>query len=293
MNTDFLNTLAAVAQYGSMAQAARRLGLTHGAVAQQVRKLEQELGVSLVARAGRTVHLTAKATELIGPMREVLERIEKIRHLARSDEMMGELRLGAGSTALNSMVPAILEHLVRRHPLISVEIQPGHSARFYPAIESGELDAAIALEAPYPLSKSLGWQLLREETYVLAAAPRHAGRDAHSLLTGEPFIRYRRSDWSGRHVEDYLRRVGITPHDRFELNAIESIAVMVSRDLGVAILPRSTTGAIERLGLLALPLPVHCEPRRFGLIWSRGSPRLALIQAFRDIAMAQYAAAAR
>ncbi|MEN5159214.1 LysR family transcriptional regulator [Achromobacter spanius] len=291
MNTDFLHTLSAVAQHGSMAEAARRLGLTHGAVAQQVRKLEQELGVPLVARAGRTVHLTAKATELIAPMREVLERIEKIRYLARSGEMMGELRLGAGNTALNSMVPAILEHLVGRHPLISVEIQPGHSARFYPAIESGELDAAIALEAPYPLSKSLGWQLLREEPYVLAAAPRHAGRHPHSLLTAEPFIRYQRSDWSGRHVDDYLRRVGITPRDRFELNAIESIAVMVSRDLGVAILPRSTNGTIERLGLLALPLPEHCEPRRFGLIWSRVSPRLALIQAFRDIAIMEYAKA--
>ena len=65
MNTDFLHTLAAVARHGSMAEAARRLGLTHGAVAQQIRKLEQELGVPLVARAGRTVHLTAKATELI------------------------------------------------------------------------------------------------------------------------------------------------------------------------------------------------------------------------------------
>jgi DNA-binding transcriptional LysR family regulator len=254
-----------------------------------VRKLEQELGVPLVARAGRTVHLTAKAIELIGPMREVLERIEKIRYLARSDEMMGELRLGAGNTALNSMVPAILEHLVSRHPLINVEIQPGHSVRFYPAIESGELDAAIALQAPYPLSKSLGWQLLREEPYVLAAAPRHAGRHPHSLLTTEPFIRYQRSDWGGSHVDDYLRRVGITPRERFELNAIESIAVMVSRDLGVAILPQSTNGAIERLGLLALPLPEHCEPRRFGLIWSRVSPRLALIRAFRDIAVVEYA----
>ena len=90
-------------------------------------------------------------------------------------------------------------------------------------------------------------------------------------------------------MDDYLRRVGITPRDRFELNAIESIAVMVSRDLGVAILPRSTNGVIERLGLATLELPAPCEPRRFGLIWSRGSPRLALIEAFRATAVVQYA----
>ena len=289
MNTDFLATLVAVARHGSMAEAARRLGLTHGAVAQQIRALEQELGTPLVARAGRTVHLTAKAAELLGPLRDVLERIDRIRYLARSGEVMGELRLGAGNTALNSVVPAILEDLVLRHPLVNVEIQPGHSAKFYPAIESGELDAAIALEAPYPIPKSLGWQLLREEPYVLAAPPHHTGGDAHRLLASEPFIRYQRSDWSGRHVDDYLRRVGITPRNRFELNAIESIAVMVSRGLGVAILPRSTTRAIERLGLTTLELPAPCEPRRFGLIWSRGSPRLALIEAFRETAVVQYA----
>lgn len=288
MNTDFLQTLVAVARHGSMAEAARRLGLTHGAVAQQIRALEQELGAPLVARAGRTVHLTAKASELLAPVQEVLASLEQIRYLARSGEVMGELRLGAGNTALNSVVPAILERLVARHPLVNVALTPGHSARFYPAVEAGELDAAIALEAPYPIAKSLGWQLLREEPYVLAVAPRLAGRDPHALLASEPFIRYQRNDWGGRHVDDYLRRVGIVPRDRFELNAIEAIAVMVSRDLGVAILPLSTNDAIQRLGLAVIALPAPCEPRRFGLIWPRGSSRISLIQAFRDTAMEEY-----
>lgn len=293
MNTDYLKTLLAVAEHGSMAAAARRLGLTHGAVAQQIRVLEAELGVGLVARAGRTVHLTEKAGSLLAPMREALAHIERIRLLARTDDVVGELRLGAGNTALNSVVPSILEALIQRYPMVNVDICPGHSSDFYPAIESGELDAAIALEAPYAIPKTLGWQLLREEPHVLVAAARHRGADAHALLTSQPFIRYTRSDWGGRQADEYLRRAGIVVRDRFELSAIESIAVLASRDLGVAILPLSTSSAIARLDLAVIPLPLPCEPRRFGLIWSRASPRQALIRVLRDTAAAEYLRLAR
>lgn len=289
MNTDYIKTLLAIARYGSMAAAARRLGLTHGAVAQQIRVLEKEFGTVLVARAGRTVHLTEKAAQLLEPAEAVLEQLDRLRYLARSSETVGELRLGAGQTALNTTVPAILEALIRRHPGINVDIRPGHSAQFYPAIEKGELDVAIALQAPYSLPKSMDWHLLREEPHVLAAPPQLAGQDAHTLLATQPFIRYTRSDWGGRHADEYLRRVGIQPRERFELNAIESIAVMVSRGLGVAILPLSTNALTSRLHILTLPLPAPCEPRRFGLIWSRGSPRSSVIRAFLEIAVSEYA----
>ena len=292
MNTDFLQTLLAVARYGSMAETARRLGLTHGAVAQQLRVLEQELGTPLVARAGRTVHVTAKGAELLEHFEQVVQGVDRIRQVARASELMGELRLGAGSTALNTVVPGILERLIKQGLLINVDIQPGHSVHFYPAIEAGRMDAAIALQAPYPLPKSLGWQLLREEPYVLVAAGRHAGKGPHELLATQPLIRYRVTDWGGRHADDYLRRAGIRPTVRFELNAIESIAIMVSRDLGVAILPQATTGAIARLGLASLPLPLPCEPRRFGLVWNRASPRAALIKAFLEAAIVEYRRAA-
>lgn len=289
MNTDFLRTLIAVAEHGSMAEAARRLGLTHGAVAQQIRVLEADWGVPLVARAGRTVHLTDRAEQLLIPVREALERVDRIRQLARTDDITGELRLGAGQTALNSVVPVILKMLLARYPRVRVDLRPGHSSDFYPAIERGDLDAAIALEAPYTLPKRLGWQLLREEPHVLVAAAHHAGQDPHALLRTLPFIRYDRAHWGGRQIEDYLQRCGIPVQERFELNAIESIAAMASQDLGVAILPMSTNGVIERLGLATLSLPLPCAPRRFGLIWSRASPRQVLIDVVRDAAAREYA----
>lgn len=288
MNTNFLTALASIAKYGSMAEAARKSGLTHGAIAQQIRALEKELGARLISRAGRTVHLSEKGNLLLEPINQVLAHIEMIRHLAKSDPVKGELKLGAGNSALNTVVPDILAKLIKNYPLIHVFIHPGHSLEFYPAVENGELDAAIALAPPFELPKTLGWRLLREERFVLIAARQHAGKDPHDLLRKHPFIRYERSNWGGRHADDYLKRAGIEPHDRFELNAIEPIAVMVSKNLGVAILPKSTSGFIERLNVVSMELPAPCEPRRFGLIWSRSSPRISLIKTFLDTAIQEY-----
>jgi DNA-binding transcriptional LysR family regulator len=288
MNTRFLETLLAVGKHGSMAEAARRLNLTHGAVAQQVRALEQELGVALVSRAGRTVHLTEAGYRVIDQARQIVDQIGGLRSLAKADAMQGEFRLGAGNSALNTVVPEILARIIEQNPLLNVYIRPGLSSFFYPAVEQDELDAAIALETPFPLPKSLGWQLLREEPFVLIAAARHHGKAPHDLLRSQPFIRYDRGNWGGHHADVYLKNAGIAPRERFELNAIESIAVMVNKDLGVAIIPLCTNAWLTRLDIVSMPLPEPCEPRRFGLIWSRASPRLSLIQAFLDAAQAEY-----
>ena len=64
-----------------------------------------------------------------------------------------------------------------------------------------------------------------------------AGRDPHVLLSTQPFIRYDRNQWGGHQVEGYLHRVGIKPRERYELNALNAIAVMVELGLGVSLVP--------------------------------------------------------
>jgi DNA-binding transcriptional LysR family regulator len=60
-----------------------------------------------------------------------------------------------------------------------------------------------------------------------------AGLDAHTVLVAEPFIRYGCSFWGGRLVDNYVTQAGIRPRERFELSALDAIAVMVDRGLGV------------------------------------------------------------
>ena len=141
------------------------------------------------------------------------------------------------------------------------------------------LDAAFVLEAPFALPKTCAWQLLREEPLVMLAPAAMAGCDPHELLATQPLIRYDRHQWGGRQADEYLRAAGIEPHERFELNALNAIAVMVDRGLGVSLVPDWAQPWPEGLKLARIPLPLPSEPRRLGIVWSRSSVRVRLVNA--------------
>jgi len=277
VDTQFLNTFVVVADRGSMAAAARVLNITPAAVAQQIRTLERELGAPLIARAGRTVSLTEEGSRILQRARDLLRDVSDMRSVANDSEVSGELRLGACPTALAGMLPDILARMVDAFPQINVYIRPGYSAELYRAVETGELDAALVLQAPYNLPKTCDWQLLREEPLVMIAPARMAGRDPHELLREEPLIRYDRTQWGGRVADDYLRRAGIVPRERFELNGLNAIAVMVDRGLGVSLVPDWARPWPEGLDLVRMPLPLPSEPRRIGMVWSRATVRIRLV----------------
>ncbi|WP_226470132.1 LysR family transcriptional regulator [Luteimonas panaciterrae] len=277
VETQFLNTFVTVVEQGSMAAAARVLNITPAAVAQQIRTVERELGTSLIARVGRTVSMTEEGARILQRARELLRGVADLRSIANDSAVSGELHLGACPTALAGMLPDILARMVEQFPEINVFIRPGYSAELYRAVETGELDAALVLQAPFTLPKTCDWQLLREEPLVVIAPQSMAGRDPHELLANEPLIRYDRNQWGGRLADDYLRRAGIVPRERFELNGLNAIAVMVDRGLGVSLVPDWARPWPEGLRLVRLPLPDAGEPRRIGIVWSRSSVRIRLV----------------
>jgi len=280
VDSQFLNTFVTVVDRGSMAAAARVLNITPAAVAQQIRTIEREIGAPLIARVGRTVSVTEAGSRILERAREILRDVADLRTLANDSAVSGELRLGACQTALAGMLPDILARMVEKFPHINVFVKPGFSADLYRAVEGGELDAALVLQAPYVLPKTCSWQLLREEPLVVLAPQSMADRDPHELLATEPLIRYDRNQWGGRQADEYLRSVGITPHERFELNALNAIAVMVDRGLGVSLVPDWAQPWPEGLRLVRLPLPQPCVPRRIGIVWSRSTIRIRLVTAF-------------
>jgi len=286
VDTQFLATFVSVVDNGSMAAAARLLNITPAAVAQQIRTLERQLGAPLIARAGRTVSVTEAGTRILERARALLREVADMRAVATDDGAAGELRLGASTTALTGILPDILVRTVARFPRISVFIKPGYSVDLHRAVESGELDAAVVLQAPFELHKTCGWQLLREEPLVVLAPQSMAGRDPHELLASEPLIRYDRNQWGGRKADEYLRMARIEPRERFELNALNAIAVMVDRGLGVSLVPDWSRPWPEKLNVVRIPLPLRCEPRRIGVVWSRATIRIRLVNAFLEAARA-------
>ncbi|MES2313242.1 MAG: LysR family transcriptional regulator [Pseudomonadota bacterium] len=277
MDTQFLHTFITIVDQGSMAAAARVLNITPAAVAQQIRTLEREIGATLIARVGRTVSVTEEGSRILQRSRDLLRNVADLRSVANESGVSGELRLGACPTALAGMLPDVLARMVDTFPEINVFIKPGYSADLYRAVEAGDLDAAVVLQAPFPLPKTCEWLLLREEPLIVLAPKSMANEDPHVLLATQPLIRYDRNQWGGRQADEYLRARGIVPRERFELNALNAIAVMVDRGLGVSLVPDWARPWPEGLQLARIPLPNPTVPRRIGIVWSRSSVRVRLV----------------
>src|SRR5262249_44735925 len=93
-------------------------------------------------------------------------------------------------------------------------------------------------------------------------------------------VRLDRRVFAGRLIDDYLRKARINPKDRYELDGLELIAVMVDRGLGVSLLPDWAPPWPEGLALRKLPLPNRSLVRRTGLLRSRVSLRTRWVRAF-------------
>lgn len=280
MDTRFLESFVIVADQGSIAEAARRLNLTPAAVAQRIRALEQEIGTPLLLRSGRTVQLTDAGAKIIDRSRSFLQDVRNLRSLATNDKIAGELRLGAVPSATTGFVPDILALLAKKYPELGVQVVPGTSGGLYRQVHSGDLDLAIIVQPEFVLPKSCDWQLLREEPLVVLTPASMPVRHPHAILKTEPFIRYDRNTWGGRLADRYLRRVNIKPREKFEINSLTAIALLVDRGLGVALVPDWAPPWPEGLSLSKLAVPDRSYTRRIGVIWTRASPHIRLVRAF-------------
>lgn len=278
METSYLRTFMAVLESGSMSEAARRLDLTAPAVAQQMRVLEREFGVPLLRRAGRTVAPTEAGHRLSDRARALLADLTTMHGVVADDRGRLELTLGAINTMLNGPLPAVLEAMVREHPAAHIVVRSGLTSELYEQVLGGKLDVAICLHPSFVLPKALRWVLLREERLVVLAPRAWAHRDPHELLRNEPLIRYDSRLGGGQAAERYLRRAGIAPRERFEISSLNAIATLVGRGVGVSIAPDAATAWPSTLPVARLPLPMSSEARRFGVLWSRASPRARAIE---------------
>jgi DNA-binding transcriptional LysR family regulator len=282
MDTRFLETFLMAVDHGSIAETARRLNLTAAAVAKRIRALESEIGAVLVTRSGRTIRPTEAGAAIVERARRFLIEARDFKTIAATDRPSGQLRIGAFPSALSGLLPDILALMKEKYPQIDVQIASGVSSELYRKVLDGDdLDAAIVGQPPFVIPKSCNWRLLREEPLILLTRAPAVSRKPRVILSSEPFIRLDRNVWPGQLVDGYLRKAGIRPRELFEIDGGAAIAIMVDRGLGVSILPDLAPPWPEGLSLAKLPLPDAAPfARRIGVVWTRASRRLRLVEAF-------------
>src|SRR5262245_23212866 len=131
MDTRLLESFIAVVDHGSMAAAARRLGLTPAAIGQRIRLLESEIEARLLVRSGRTVATTEAGLAFLDRARSVVEDIRDLKAIGTDDSLSGELRLGALPSATCGFLPVALKRMTQKHPRVAISIVPGVGPDLY------------------------------------------------------------------------------------------------------------------------------------------------------------------
>ena len=287
MDTDNLLTFQIVARQGSMAAAARELGLTANAVALRLRALEEECCTALVARSGRVVRPTAAGHAVLEQLPGVLSGLRDLRSAASGSAIAGELRIGAIATALTGLLPSVLEVSIRTYPNLRLHLGPGTSADLFSRVEDGAIDAAILVAPEFALSKSMEFSLWRRERFVLMVPPEETRTDVLEILATSPLILYDRGQWGGRLAKQWIETSVTEPDVRFELDALDAIAVLVGKGLGVAVVPDWAGPRPERNRVRTLSLPASAPSRGIGLLYPRNAPRTHLVRVLAEMADAE------
>lgn len=265
MNLRHVETLLAIADAGSFAAAAERVGVTQSAVSMQMKALEEELGARLFDRAHRPPTLNDTGHGIVARARELLALAEAMRGQAAGDALRGRLRLGVIPTAATGLVPDALARLAERAPEVQLRIESGLSADLLRRVGQGALDVAVVTETAR-LERGLIFRPVLEEPLVVAAPIGAKGTTARDLLRRLPFVRFNRRTGVGRVIDAALRQQRIAVTETMELDSIEAILAMVGRGLGVAVAPEgSVTGAVAE-AVRTVPFGDPPVVRRVGLI---------------------------
>lgn len=239
-----LRYLEAVARHRHFTRAAEELHLAQSALSTQVRRLEAELGVSLLRRTTRSVELTEAGELAVRHARAALAEADALR--SGIDELRG---LERGTVAIGALiaageidVPALLQRFSRQHPGIEIEFREGTAEEMFAHLARGELDAAFTLEWGTP-PENLGRREVSMEELVAAMGRRHRlagdGPLAIAELEDEPLIAFRRGSAARHAMDAALARTGTTPRIRLEGSDLGLIRALAARGFGVAVLPRS------------------------------------------------------
>lgn len=283
MDTRFLESLLIVIEQGSIAGAARQQHLTPATVAQRLRTLEEEIGCSLVQRNGRHVRPTEHGLAILEQSRQIITSVRELCVIATSDTPVGKLRLGAISSVANGLLPPYLKRFFECFPEIELHIMPGSSSALYNAVLDGALDAAFIVEPPFDIPETYVWETLRSEPLIVLVPGEVTETDPHEILRNYPFIRYDRNQWGGRLADDYLKRTGIWPHERLELDALDAITTIVNQGTGVSLIPDWALPWPDGFYLKKVSLPAPAPCRKLGFLSQRNTPRRRLINRLLDI----------
>ena len=234
-----LQVFESIARTGGFTSAAKELYLTQPTVSQQMKKLEEDLGVILFDQVGRKVYLTEAGTALLDSCREIFDSIAGFEEavIKSTAPEGGEFAL-SGVTTTEYFIPLLLSSFCHRYPMINVKLTINDRGTVIDRIQNNEDD--LYLISQLPDIENLDSELFLTNPLVLVCNPAHPLANERDIsfeqLLDENILL--REEHSGTCIalQSYLNKNQHKLNVRMRFNSNEAIKQGVMHNLGIALL---------------------------------------------------------
>lgn len=286
-----LKYIVAVARERHFGRAADACFVSQPTLSVAIRKLEDELGVTLFERGGTEVGVTPIGQRIVAQAQKVLEESANIKEIARQghDPLAGPLKVGVIHTIGPYLLPRLIPVHIAKTPQMPLVLQENFTQRLVELLRQGEIDCAI-MALPLP-EAGLVVQPLYDEDFMVAVPRQHAWAQRDTIAAQELKEETMLLLGTGHCFRDQVLEVcpelsrfsassdGI--QRTFEGSSLETIRHMVAAGIGTTVLPvTAVPRQVQPDDLLRyIPFKAPAPTRRVVLAWRRSFPRLAAIEA--------------
>ena len=247
MELRHLTYFIAVAEELHFGRAAQRLHISQPPLSQQIRRLEEEIGVRLLNRTKRRVEITPAGEAFLAEARQIIAAAEEaVRRAVRADKgEIGSLAVGFIGSANYSVLPPVIREFRRRFPDVEISLTEMNTSNQIEALRAGRIQAGFLRPPPGIEAAGLATAPVFREPLVVAMSQNHPLQGELTLplrlLAKESFIMIPRRRGPG--YFDYLialcRQEGFSPYIVLEASQFHTIIGLVAAELGIAVVPAS------------------------------------------------------
>ena len=287
-----LKYVIAVARMRHFGRAAESCFVSQPSLSVAIRKLEEELGVTIFERRTSDISITPIGQQIVEQAQRVLDESRRIIDIAQNghDPLAAPLRLGVILTIAPYLLPNLLTELSDSCSQMPLYLEESFTDELLEKLRSGQIDAAIMADTIH--GTGMMTQTLYQEEFVVAVPSHHPWVNRNFVNADELKDQTMLLLGSGHCFRDQI--LGICPDlnrrtksDRSEVqhtvegSSLLTICHMVAQGLGITVLPASAvpylTGPSSRLKILPFKQPA--PSRRVILVWRKSYTREAAIQA--------------
>ncbi len=251
-----LATFLKLSELASFSKTAVELNYTQSAVTAQIRTLEDELGVRLFDRVGKTVALTTAGKKLVRYASIILTEARQAEEdLGQGKAVEQTLHIGTIESLCSSKLPAVIQMFYTEYPHINLKITTDSPSTIIDMLNHNQADIVYLLDTPV---YDVNWVKVLEETenivFVSRADSPLAGRKKIPLseLLTYPLLLTEKADNYRRCLDQNLAQRGLEARPFLELGNTDVIIKMVEAGLGLSFLPECAVSDKVRSGELAI-----------------------------------------